>query len=106
SRYEQVLRQEADNVEALFYAGLAHCQRGQFAEAVGPLRRTVELAPQHAGAHNLLGLALKDLGQTDEALRSFDQAIALQPDFLNAYVARGAALMAAQRWADAVETSD
>jgi tetratricopeptide (TPR) repeat protein len=100
------LKRESKNIDALFYAGLAHCRHGQFPEAVAVLKKVVALAPRHPAAHNLLGLALKDLGRPDDALKSFDRALALNPGLADAHRARADTLMAAGRWAEAVAAFD
>ena len=47
------------------------------------------LKPNHAEAFNNRGIALKDLGRLDEAMASYDKAIALKPGYLEALNNRG-----------------
>jgi tetratricopeptide (TPR) repeat protein len=105
-RYARVLTLEPTNVDALFYAGLAHCQQGNFAQAVTALERAVTLAPANAAVHNLLGLALKNLGRLTEALSCFDRAAALQPNFIDPQLARAGTLVDMHRWAEAADGFD
>jgi tetratricopeptide (TPR) repeat protein len=50
--------------------------------------------------------ALKDLKRLDEAIRSYDRAIALKPDFAEAHCNRGNALKDLQRWEEALTSYD
>jgi Flp pilus assembly protein TadD len=54
-------------------------QIGRTAEAVAPLRRALQLAPQDAAVHYNLGLAMARQGHTREALDLYDQALRLNP---------------------------
>ena len=45
-----------------------------------------------AAAHSDLGKALLDLNRLEDALASYDRAIALKPDYAGAYINRGNAL--------------
>ena len=52
---------------------------GQEAEAVEQFRRALELRPDFATAHNNLGIALRELGQFDEALEHFRRPSSSSP---------------------------
>lgn len=62
--------------EGYFYQGTAWLLAGAPAQSIAPLRRSVSLAPAslHADAAWYLGLALLDVGQSDEAARAFAEA--------------------------------
>lgn len=47
--------------------------------------RALQLAPNHADAWNLLGLALAQLGQPAEAVAALERAVALRPAYRNAW---------------------
>jgi Flp pilus assembly protein TadD len=49
------------------------------AAAVAAARAALELRPRDAGLHNLLGIALAQLGRADEAAAEFGRALALDP---------------------------
>ncbi len=58
--------------------------------------------PGLAEAHNNRGMALQDLKRPEDALASYDRAIALRPNFAEAYNNRGTALRDLKRPEDAL----
>ncbi|MBT8095682.1 MAG: tetratricopeptide repeat protein [Woeseia sp.] len=54
---------------------------GRHDEAMAPLQRYLEIAPDEPNAHNLMGDLHREMGQLDEATHHFEQALALEPDF-------------------------
>jgi protein O-GlcNAc transferase len=54
-------------------------------DALPAFRKAAELMPDDAEAHNNLGIALQEGGQTDEALASFRRALAIDPGFIEAH---------------------
>ena len=48
------------------------------------LREAVRLRPNHADAYNHLGVVLRQAGNLDEAIKSFQHALQLRPDFADA----------------------
>ena len=101
-RYDEILRLDPANADALYYMAMASCQQGRFAEGVDVARRAIAAAPQQARAHNLLGMALSRLGRNGDALSSFDAAIGCEPDFAEAHGNRANALSELGRIEDAV----
>ena len=82
--YMQVLKDDPQNIDALYYIALLALQEGQYANTIKLAERALTVAPQ-ARVHNVLGQAHIRLGKVDDALASYDRAIALQPDFADAY---------------------
>ncbi|MBI5612293.1 MAG: tetratricopeptide repeat protein, partial [Gammaproteobacteria bacterium] len=41
--------------------------------------------PRHAGAHSNLGLVLEELGESEQAIQAYEQAVACDPEFYPAY---------------------
>jgi len=80
----------------------AAAQRADWAEAAERWRFYVLRFPQRGAGHHQLGLALKQLGRTDEAERALQAGVVLAPDDLK--LAREYALcaQAANDWAEAV----
>lgn len=65
-----------DEDPGLLYAlALARYRSGAIAEAVDPLRRAVARNAELAGAHHLLGLVYRDIGDPTAAIASLDRAI-------------------------------
>ena len=65
--------------------GASSRQNGKLHEALTPMRRSVELSPGDAEAHNNLGVTLQNLRLLEEAELSYRQAIAIKPDYAEAH---------------------
>lgn len=100
--YQQVIRQDADNIAAHLNLGLAYEQlgRGPLAEAM--FRKVLELQPDHADAHLSLGLKLAASGRFETALASMTEALRLAPDNLRARQGLAMVLTRLDRALDAV----
>lgn len=59
--------------------------------------------PQHAPIFFKRAFALKKLRQTQEALEDYDQAIQLQPDFVDVHIGKGVTLYELGRYREALE---
>ena len=94
-RYTEVLRTDPDNAEALYYVAVVACQEEQFKQGIELARRALAEAPPQARVHNLLGKAHERLGEQLEAIKAFDQAIAIDANFAEAHGNRAALLAAA-----------
>jgi tetratricopeptide (TPR) repeat protein len=53
---------------------------GQAAEARKELEQVTRMRPEYAPAHLNLGVALEQLGQTQDALTQFEETLRLEPD--------------------------
>ena len=106
SGYREVLAREPGNVDALFLLGRAHCQQGKFEAGAELLRKATALNRKHGPANNLLGMALSRLGRPQEALQSFEYALAADPRFEVALISKGDVLDALGRHADALAEYD
>ena len=62
--------------------------------------------PDHAAALSNRGLSLHKLGRLDEALASYDRALATQPDYADALVNRGVTLHDLKRFDEALASYD
>ena len=82
--YEKVLAAKATHFDALHYLGVMAFQTGQYTQALAWLDRAIHINPRVASAHNHRGFALQSLRRLDEALDSYDRALALNTpvDFL------------------------
>ena len=84
-RYTEVLKNDPDNGEALYYVAVVCCQEGQYTQGAELARKAIANGLNTAKVHNLLGQALDRLGEPLEAIKSFDKAIAVDPDFADAH---------------------
>jgi len=82
--YAKVLETDAKYVDALLAAGRVEIQRGAFQESLGYLNRaltnSVQLDTRQATANVLqaLGIAYKNLGKLDDALRQYKESLAIK----------------------------
>ena len=72
-------------------------------EVVRGLWRGVELAPDDANAHLLLGTALAEAGQLAEALGHLQRAVELAPSLVRGHIRLGNHLRELSRTGEAVE---
>ncbi|MDR3390557.1 MAG: tetratricopeptide repeat protein [Sulfuriferula sp.] len=72
--------------------GVAYKQLGRSADALAPMQKAVELAPDDAEAHNNLGIIYNDLKRYADAETSYSNAIRLNPAYAQAYSNLGATL--------------
>ena len=63
---------------------------------------TVAHAPENQGAHNNLGLALREAGRSTEAIAEFEAALQAQPDYAGAHNNLGIELRQSGRTAEAI----
>ncbi|HEX7920493.1 MAG TPA: tetratricopeptide repeat protein [Bradyrhizobium sp.] len=104
--YEDILRQQPNNFDALHLLGLVSAQTGRSQRGVDLIRRAISLNGDVADAHNNLGNALRDLRRLDDALASFDRATALKPDLAPALYNRGLTLAELGRHEEAIASYD
>ena len=71
-------------------------------EAIAHIRESLRLYPEHAEAHNNLGLAYQRMNRFEDALREHAEAVRLQPDYADAYYNLGIDAQALGRLDEAV----
>jgi len=103
---ERMLKQVPDHFDALHLLGIIARRTARSELAVKLIRRAIGQNASVAAAHRHLANALIDLRRPQEAVTSFDAAIRLKPDFLEAYVGRGFAWLEMRRPAVALEDFD
>lgn len=104
--YEDILRRQPDNFDALHLLGLVSAQTGRSERGVDLIRRAIRLNGNVADAHNNLGNALRASRRFDEALSSFDRATALRKDLVPALYNRGLTLADLGRHDEALASYD
>ena len=82
--YVQILAIDPDQFDARHLLGFIFHQRGDSALAVHYIDLALQKNPGNILALNNRGIALNALKRFDEALASYDRAIAVRPDFLEA----------------------
>src|ERR1700692_948949 len=106
ARYGEVLRADPANADALYYLALISCQHGRFEEGAGLARKSLDSDPKQERSHVILGRALHAPGLNDDALSSFDRAIALAPELAPAHANRADVLSKIGRNAEALDSYD
>lgn len=104
--YEQVRAAAPGHAETLHMLGAIALSQKDYLKAALLIRSALETGPVRPGTLCNLGVALKGLGQFNEALAHYDQAIALQPDYTEAHYNRGIVLHALNRYEDAIVATD
>lgn len=90
--FDEALRLDPNDVEALTGRGNLLSDEGRIEEALAVFRKAVEANPRYPQAHNNLGNALVDLGRLDEGVEHLRRAVDLSPGFALAYSNLGKAL--------------
>ncbi len=78
--FEKAIRARSDDGELHLALGRSLCTLGEHDRAVTVLTRASAALPEHADAHNALGVALYKTGATTRARASFLTAVHLSPD--------------------------
>ncbi len=100
--YQHALAAQPENADALHLLGVVAFETGRYEVAAAMIGQAIKRNrnnPIYSFNH---GLALKHLGRLDEALASYDRAIGLEPDYVEAHNDRGIVLEALRRPADAL----
>jgi tetratricopeptide (TPR) repeat protein len=109
----ELLQTHPQSLTVINLLGTALQVQGKLKEAVQAFDKAIQLKPDSAEAYSNRGNALKELGQVehavasyDDAVASYDQAIQLKPDFAEAYYNRGNGLRDLGRLDEAVASYD
>ena len=87
--YQQVIRAQPGNSDALQLLGTLHRQIGEPELAVQLIGKAIALKPNFAEAYSNRGLALEELKRFEDALADHERAIALKPEYVQAFNNRG-----------------
>ena len=74
---EAMLSDGQDNALLRFTMGSAFIKHKKYQEAIENLAKAVELDPEYSAAWKLYGKTLAENGQTEEAVKIFEQGIAI-----------------------------
>jgi tetratricopeptide (TPR) repeat protein len=97
------LRSFGQGGRSIFDDAVRHHQAGRLDEAIAGYERGLFLKPDHAGAHNNLGLAFVAQGRIDDAAEQFERALALEPGFVDAHQNMGTVLAEQGNYDGAIE---
>jgi tetratricopeptide (TPR) repeat protein len=86
SLYNAIISAQPDHVEALHRLGVLEAQRGRLDEGYRLISRALRIEPGSALAHFHAAIVLYGLKRLEEALSSYDRALALKPDYAEALV--------------------
>ncbi|MGH6827308.1 MAG: tetratricopeptide repeat protein [Rhizomicrobium sp.] len=100
--YQDAIRLDPGNVQALHLLGVLRLQRGETGPAIALMCRSLAIEPRQALAQRDLGNAYQQAGRPDDALSSYDRALALKPEMADAHNNRGICLAALGRTGEAV----
>lgn len=78
--YQEILRDDSDNLQAHCSAGEILAEMGRKAEAVVHYQEGLRIAPQIGPLYNNLALALRATGKHVEAMEAMKQAVILMPE--------------------------
>jgi predicted CXXCH cytochrome family protein len=87
-------------LRALTYLGVSYAEAGNPRVATGVLNLAIRYYPQDAGAHFNLAVAYGALSQSEE-IDEYQKALAIDPDYVPAYLNWGSALFSKQKYEDA-----
>jgi YaiO family outer membrane protein len=99
--YDALLTRAPGNVDVLLGRGIVHARLEHWPEAERDLRTAATAAPAYADAWSALGDMYVWSGRPTQAVDAYARLIALRPDDPAPYLARGRALRALGRDADA-----
>jgi len=76
---------------------------GKFDQAVGPLKKIIELDPKNETNFYYLGMTYFKAQQYDQAVAAFQQSLAIKPDFPHAWYQIGSSYFNAKKYKEAAE---
>ena len=91
-RHQVVVLSVAGSAAIVLCIGLTQQQLGHWKDSEALFRHALEVTENNYLAHYNLGMALDGKGQTDEAIRQYQEAIRLKPDYAYAHDTLGTAL--------------
>jgi tetratricopeptide (TPR) repeat protein len=100
--FEEILRKQPRHADALHLLGLIAARSNDPKKAAVLIGKSVQMDPGNPVAYLNRGAVLQELEQWEEALASYEQALALHPAFAAVYFNRGNALQSLQRMDEAL----
>lgn len=104
--YEEILKSDPTNFDALDGIGWALINLGKYTEAIESFKKVLAIDDEDSITLEGLGWAYLDSGNPGEAIKWFDKAITADPENPYAYESKAYALMDLERWEEAESTCD
>ncbi len=104
--YEELLQVDPKHFDALHLLGVIAYQTKNHEIAVDLIGKAISINSNNPAAYSNQGAALKELGQLQAAVASYDKAISLKPDFAEAHSNKGAALKELRQFSAAAASCD
>jgi tetratricopeptide (TPR) repeat protein/cellulose synthase/poly-beta-1,6-N-acetylglucosamine synthase-like glycosyltransferase/serine acetyltransferase len=83
---ESHTEEQSRRAQKYFAEGNSLMKKGDFAQSVKAFQAAIDLSPHNAqGCFLNMGYALKQQGKIDEAIQIYEKAVAMQPDYADAY---------------------
>ncbi len=101
--YREILRQEPEHPDALYFLGVLAHQAGRPEAALDLLARVGTHNKRNAFYHMTLGNIYRSLGRLDEAARALREALRIKPDFAEAHSNLGIVLQLGAHLSEAYE---
>src|SRR5450830_867829 len=98
--YRDVLQVQPNHPDALHLLGLI-AQRARHPDAIGLLRRAIQVNPDNPVYHCSLAMAMHEFGRSEEAILSYQRALALDAKNAEAHYNLGLLFQHLQRLAEA-----
>ncbi len=98
----EALKVDPQLLRALTYLGVTYAEAGNPQVGAGVLSAALRLYPQDAGAHFNLGIADGTLGKSEE-IDEYKRALAIDPDYVPAYLNWGGALFLKGQYDEAIK---
>ena len=77
--FRRALQLDPRNMTTIEYVAVAHIRQKRYREALDLYRTLLEIDPERAATHTDIGATLYFLGHTEEAIRSLERALSLDP---------------------------
>ncbi|MBE9528673.1 MAG: tetratricopeptide repeat protein [Proteobacteria bacterium] len=100
------LEEKKSESETHYKLGVVYLNDRNFIMALEEFTQAIEVYPEEPSYHNAIGLAYFARDMNAKAKRHMEQAIALQPDFSEAYVNLAAIHLVERNWEAAIDASN
>ncbi|MEN9211294.1 MAG: tetratricopeptide repeat protein [Thermostichus sp. DG02_4_bins_136] len=101
--YLEILKQEANQPDALLYLGILAYQQGKYAESTEWLEHSIASGQASASPYINLGAAYEKLGNLEKSVECYREAIHKDPTSFNAHFNLGLVLIQLKQWKNAQE---